>query len=197
MSEVGVEDLDTLHAIDVASPPSRRQRQTPKGLRSVPAFTMSAMTTPEGSPPGTPSLQETAAGLRKTLSFKTLSELRLNELRLQDVKRHVWRDESEGEDTAPRKPSPRDLDQLVGHAVRGGVRAFLLGFGARGGLALVLVLFSAIRKGLISFCSDISLERLIQRDGIQNCQDGATSYGSLWKPNDTLCIDAGIFQSVV
>jgi hypothetical protein len=61
--------------------------------------------------PTTPSAAETYNGLRRSLSMAALGELPI-----EQVQRKLWRPQGE------RRRRPRDLDQLITHTVRGGVR---------------------------------------------------------------------------
>lgn len=62
----------------------------------------------------TPTFSETAHGLRRTLSLRALQELEMDH-----VRRRVWRSNDE-----PRR-RPKDLEQLVVHALRSAFREHL------------------------------------------------------------------------
>ncbi|KII94245.1 hypothetical protein PLICRDRAFT_100242 [Plicaturopsis crispa FD-325 SS-3] len=83
----------------------------------------------------TPTFSETAQGLKKTLSFKTL-----NELQLDHVTGQVWRKQDE----PPRRP--RDLEQLLVHAVANAGRAFGLAWSIRTCISLVFAILGLIKK---------------------------------------------------
>jgi hypothetical protein len=78
-------------------------------------FTQLDSTDDEGSTspptPTTPSAAETYNGLRRSLSMAALGELPIEE-----VQKRLWRPQGE------KRRRPRDLDQLITHTVRGGVR---------------------------------------------------------------------------
>lgn len=79
--------------------------------------------------PGTPELRD----LHKTLSFKTLDAARLRAT--------VWRPATE------ERRHPRSFEQLWVNAVAGASRAFLLAYGIRAGLNLVVVVLRNMKRG--------------------------------------------------
>jgi len=85
--------------------------------------------------PATPSIEETANALRRTLSVKGLSSLDA-----KAVTERLWR----GKNYAERRP--RDLDALIAWTVRGGLRSFLLAYTFRAGFNLIFAIFSSFRK---------------------------------------------------
>ena len=92
------------------------------------------------SPPGsmTPSFNESYSNLKRTLSMKALRELEF-----QHVQKAAWRRKGE-----PRK-RPRDLEQLLIHALTGSSRAFTLAYTLRTGINVLTVLIRSLQRGKI------------------------------------------------
>lgn len=109
------------------SPPDAPQPSSRRARFDLPAFTDLAdnHSTRSNSPEPlmTPTLSESYRGLRQNLSFKSLRELEVRELQAA-----VWRKGGRGEPGEERY-RPKNLDELLVHAARGGAREFLRGGG--------------------------------------------------------------------
>ncbi|ORY90918.1 hypothetical protein BCR35DRAFT_261329 [Leucosporidium creatinivorum] len=85
----------------------------------------------------TPTLTQSYGSLRKNLSFKSLRELEAKQV--QEV---LWRRGQPGDG----RHRPKDLEEVLGHAVRGGARSALLAGAIRAGVNLVIIALRATKK---------------------------------------------------
>lgn len=105
-----------------SSPPDPPQPSPRRARFDLPAFTdvtdnhSTRSNSPE--PLSTPTLSESYRGLRKNLSFKSLRELEVREFQTA-----VWRKGGRGEPGEERY-RPKNLDELLVHAARGGMREY-------------------------------------------------------------------------
>ncbi|CEH17343.1 Uncharacterized conserved protein [Ceraceosorus bombacis] len=88
------------------------------------------------SGPTTPSIAETAAQLRRSLSVHGLHELAQNPAQ---IRHKLWRP---ADDPAH---VPHDYERVIVHSFRGGLRALLFAFGCRGTVMLLFALVKAFR----------------------------------------------------
>ncbi|BGP13331.1 hypothetical protein JCM10213v2_001250 [Rhodosporidiobolus nylandii] len=121
-------------------PPRRRARcDTPAPLRELDGGE-SATTTRTNSPEplATPTLAESYGQLKKNLSFASLRELEIKELST-----HIYR---QGSRADRRKYAPKDDDEVFTHALRGGIRSFILGSTLRALVNLAIALLRLKKK---------------------------------------------------
>ncbi|GAA5973669.1 hypothetical protein JCM11641_005071 [Rhodosporidiobolus odoratus] len=89
-------------------------------------------------PLATPTLAESYGQLKKNLSFKSLRDLEVRQL-----SEHIYRRGSRAE---KKRYRPKDDDQVLAHALRGGIRSLILGSSLRACVNLVVVLLRLTRK---------------------------------------------------
>ncbi|KAI5474992.1 peroxisomal membrane protein 4 [Pseudohyphozyma bogoriensis] len=87
----------------------------------------------------TPTLSESYSTMKRNLSFKSLREIEARQ-----IGGAVWR--KGGREPTARRYRPRNLDELLNYALSGGARSFLLGWGLRAGVNLVVVSLRITKK---------------------------------------------------
>lgn len=93
------------------SPTPNRLRRLPLEDLTMSGYSSTRSTSPE--PLRTPTLTESYGSLKKNLSFKSLRDLEAKQ-----VQEALWRRGQPGD----QRPRPRNLEEVLGHAVRGGAR---------------------------------------------------------------------------
>jgi hypothetical protein len=108
-------DVD-LEAQSTPASPSRRARFDMPTFTELDGGNSTRSNSPE--PVHTPTISQTYNGLRKNLSFASLKALEVKE-----VQKAVWRKGGRG-DPGERIPRPKDLEQLLVYAAKGGARTW-------------------------------------------------------------------------
>ncbi|GAA5862498.1 hypothetical protein JCM8547_002084 [Rhodosporidiobolus lusitaniae] len=128
--------------------PSTRSASLPSSLPTSARrtrFNSSTTTTRSNSPEplATPSLSDTYGQLKKNLSFS-----RLRDLEVREFSQHVYR---RGARTDRRRYAPKSDDEVLAHALRGGLRSLILGCSLRACVNVVIVLLRLTRKPGLPF----------------------------------------------
>ncbi|BGP22311.1 peroxisomal membrane protein 4 [Rhodotorula toruloides] len=118
---------------------SNSPRRTPR-FDLAPLSSLSDTDTAPSSPEplATPTLAESYGQLKKNLSFKSLRDLEMREL-----KGHLYRRGNPSDGTRYR---PKNSDEVFAHALKGGLRSFVLGTSLRAAVNLVITLLRLTRK---------------------------------------------------
>ncbi|BGP37291.1 hypothetical protein JCM10449v2_001196 [Rhodotorula kratochvilovae] len=128
--------------LPTTAPASRRTRfdlplQRDDEATSAPSSTRSA--SPE--PLATPTLAQSYGELRKTLSFSNLAQLDRDGVR--QLSTHIYR---RGSRIDRRRYEPKDDDEVLAHALKGGIRSLILGCSLRAAVNFVILVLRLTRK---------------------------------------------------
>ncbi|GJN87945.1 hypothetical protein Rhopal_000900-T1 [Rhodotorula paludigena] len=118
---------------------SRRTRFDVEPLTTASAATSTRSASPE--PLATPTLAQSYGQLRKNLSFKSLAELDRDGVR--QLSTHIYR---RGSRADRREYRPKSDDEVLAHALRGGIRSLILGCSLRAAVNSVIALLRLTRK---------------------------------------------------
>ncbi|TNY20044.1 hypothetical protein DMC30DRAFT_272138, partial [Rhodotorula diobovata] len=117
---------------------------------------------PEPEPLATPTLAQSYGQLRKSLSLSNLAQLAHDKDRVRSLSTHIYR---RGSRIDRRSYKPKDDDEVLAHALRGGIRSLILGSSLRAAINFVIVVLRLTRKRGLS--SKLILHALFGTDVIR------------------------------